>query len=90
MTMDKQEREAWWRRAEELYQSQLRSTVETPENIGTMILIDLNSGDYEIDPYGLAASRRLMQRRPYSDLIVSRIGYEVTCTLPASLGAVKA
>ena len=52
------------RRGEELYEKTIRAKVETPENIGREIVIDVETGDYEIDADGLAASRRLLARHP--------------------------
>ena len=37
------------RRGKELYEKQLREQVETEENIGKLISIDIDTGDYEID-----------------------------------------
>lgn len=61
-------------RAHELYES-LRSTVETPENIGKLIVMDVESGDYEIDERGIETSRRLQSRHPNATLYALRIGY---------------
>jgi hypothetical protein len=69
------------RRGEELYETRLRSLVETPENIGREIVIDVETGDYEIDADGMAASRRLLSRRPGAALYGARIGYNAVYTL---------
>lgn len=37
------------RRGRELYEHTLRDLVETEENIGKIISIDIETGDYEID-----------------------------------------
>lgn len=70
--------------AEQLYSSSIRQKVETPENIGKMVIIDIETGDYEIDKNGLQASKRLNQRHPEARLFGIRIGYNVA----ASLGGV--
>ena len=64
-------------RARDLYK-RLRSEVETPENIGKLIVIvmDVESGDYEIDKLGIEASRHLQARHPGSPLYALRIGYK--------------
>src|SRR5947208_4058524 len=61
-------------RARELYEG-LRAKVETPENIGKLIVMDVESGDYEIDEQGIEASRRLQARHPGATLYALRIGY---------------
>lgn len=69
------------RRGEELYEKRLRRLVETPENIGREIVIDVETGDYEIDTDGMAASRRLLARHPGAALYGARIGYDAVYTL---------
>ena len=52
------------RRGQALYEQSIRPYVETDENIGKQIVIDIETGDYEIDDDGLAASRRLLAKHP--------------------------
>jgi hypothetical protein len=61
-------------RARELYE-RLRAKVETPENIGKLIVMEVESGDYEIDEQGIDASRHLQARHPGATLYALRIGY---------------
>jgi hypothetical protein len=70
--------------AEQLYENGIRQKVESEENIGKMVLIGIETGDYEIDKNGWHASKRLNQRHPDARLFRIRIGYN----LAASLGAV--
>lgn len=65
------------RRARELYNNRLRDIVETPENIGKLIVMDVESGDYEIDELGIETSYRLQARHPGAVLYALRIGYNV-------------
>lgn len=65
----------------ELYETGIRSAVETPENIGKQIVIDIETGDYEIDNDGLAASHRMLAKRPEAALYGLRIGYNAVYTL---------
>lgn len=62
-------------RAQELYE-RLRSEIETPENIGKLIVMEVESGDYEIDDRGIETSRRLQSRHPNATLYALRIGYK--------------
>lgn len=59
----------------------LRPIVETPENIGKQIVINVQTGDYEIDDSGLAASHRLFDKDPYAPLFAFRIGYNAVYSL---------
>ena len=65
------------RRGEEIYAQQLRDTVETEENIGKIIVIDIETGEYEIDDDGLAANQRALTKHPGASLCGLRIGYDV-------------
>jgi hypothetical protein len=40
-------------RANKLYESKIRQAVETEENIGQTIIIDIEMGEYEINQTGL-------------------------------------
>lgn len=55
---------------------QLRLKVETVENIGRMIVMDVASGDYEIGDLGIEASHHLQKRHPDATLYALRIGYK--------------
>ena len=68
-------REEVARRAKQLYESSIRQKVETKENIGKMVIIDIETGDYEVDKTGLQASRNLSKKHPNAQLFGIRIGY---------------
>lgn len=72
------------KRANRLYDSEIRQKVETEENIGKMVIIDIETGDYEVDETGLQAAHNLYAKHPYARLFGIRIGYN----LAASLGGV--
>ena len=55
---------------------ELKSTIETPDNIGKMIVFDLQSGDYEIDDKGIESLIKLQSKHPGSPLMALRIGYK--------------
>jgi hypothetical protein len=64
-------------RGEEIYAQNIRRIVETPENIGKMVIIDIETGEYAIDDNGLSSARYLHAKRPEADLYGIRIGYKV-------------
>ena len=76
-------------RAVELYE-RLRLTVQTPENIGKLIVMDVDSGDYEIDDMGIETSRRLQARHPHATLYALRIGYKAVEALGGILEPIEA
>jgi hypothetical protein len=73
------------RRGQELYERSLRTRVETPDNIGNQIVINVETGAYEIDDDGLAASRRLLSQDPTAALYGLRIGFNAVYTLSGIL-----
>ena len=72
-------------RGQAIYNSRLRQQVETPENIGRLIVIDVNSENYEIADEGLIAGKRLRQRYPDAAMLCLRIGYEAVYSLGGDL-----
>lgn len=61
-------------RGEALYQSDIRAKVE-PGNKGKILVIDIETGDYEIDDDHLKATRRALAKHPGAALYGLRIGY---------------
>ena len=62
------------------YRKEIRHLVEPQEN-GKFIVIDVESGYYEIDEQDVVASSRLRERRPnavtYGVIIGSRVAYRL-------------
>jgi hypothetical protein len=59
-----------------MYDRHIAPIVETDDNIGKIIAIDVDTGDYEIDRDGLTASKRLRARHPDAVILGLRIGYD--------------
>ena len=62
-------------RAERIYEEQIKHLVEPQQN-GKFIVIDIESGDYEIDEDTFAAEDRLKTRRPNAVGFLGRVGYD--------------
>ena len=60
-------------RGQQIYEEQIKRLVEPQEN-GKFIIIDIESGDYEIDEDDIAADERLNGRRPDAVGYLGRIG----------------
>ena len=73
------------RRGQEIYENHLRALLETEENIGKIVSIDIESGDYEIADDLVAAGRRLQQRHPDAMIYGKRIGYNAVYAVGGSL-----
>ena len=77
-------REEVARRAQALYDQTIRQQVETPDNIGKIVVIDIETGVFGVDALGFDAAHSLRQQNPNARLFGIRIGYNVA----ASLGGV--
>ena len=77
MTLENGNREELGRVAEEIYETRIRPAVETAENIGKMLILDIVTGDYEIDEMqnSLAMNKRMLAKYPGKRLAGFRIGY---------------
>lgn len=78
-------REEIARRGKELYQQRLRTQVETADNIGKIIAIDLGTGDYEIDKDLIVACDRLKAKHPNTVTWVARVGYDAVYAIGGAL-----
>jgi hypothetical protein len=72
-------------RGKEIYEKQLRAKVETKENIGKIISIDIQSADYEIDSDLLVTCRRLQSRHENPTLWTERIGFNAVYAVGGTL-----
>ena len=65
----------------------MRPQIETADNIGMLIMIDVDSGNFEIadDDLGFAASALLRERHPSAKLFALRIGYNVSASFSGSM-----
>lgn len=59
---------------EAIYEQQIRAIVEV-ENKGRFLVIDIETGEYEIDEDDLIATKHLLARQPNAILYGLRVGY---------------
>jgi hypothetical protein len=69
-----------------IYERDLRQKL-MPQHKGKFLVLDIESGDYEMDADDLAAEKRLRIRRPEGVLYGSRIGYTAAYTLAGRIAA---
>ena len=62
-------------RAGEMYANGIQQQVETNDNIGKMLTIDVETGEYFIDRTGVEGMMLLKSKRPTARLFTLRIGY---------------
>ncbi|NJL90728.1 MAG: hypothetical protein HC916_13755 [Coleofasciculaceae cyanobacterium SM2_1_6] len=73
-------REEVGQRAKDIYISSIRQKVEVEENIGKMVIIDIETGDYKVDENGLHAADYLSEKHPNARLVGFKIGYNVAAS----------
>ena len=61
-------------RGEALYAETIRDTLNA-DDVGKFVVIDIETGDYEIDDDDLTATERVLARRPNALTYGLRIGY---------------
>ena len=78
MTQQEMSKEEFGRIADELYKTCIRPLVETEDNIGKLILINVNTGDYDIYERADAINRtdQMLIKHPDAQLLELRIGYD--------------
>ena len=67
-------------RGEEIYERQIRRNVEVG-NKGKFVVIDIETGDYEVDEDDLQATKRALAKRSVAVLYGVRIGYPTAYAL---------
>jgi hypothetical protein len=70
-------------RGKSIYDQQIRTKVE-PGQIGKFLIIDIETGDYDLDDDEFAASRRAHARHPDGAFFGMRVGYRSSGTIGAS------
>jgi hypothetical protein len=70
--------------AYQMYESKIRREVEMEVNTGKMVIIDIETGEYEVDEAGIKAAHNFYAKNPCARLFGICIGYNVA----ASLGGV--
>ena len=74
--------------AEKFYEQELLPKLLSTEK-GKILVLDIESGDYEVDADWLTASDRLQARRPGAFEYAFRIGYPAVVTLGRKIDVIE-
>lgn len=74
MSYSNETSEAIAARGEEIYQQQIRDKVD-PKHKGKFLVLDIETGDYEIDAEDLVATDRLLAKHPNATIYGVRVGF---------------
>ena len=64
-------------RTKQFYENGIRQQVESGDNIGKMIVIDAETGEYGIDKNIVETALKFKQQKANARLFTMRIGYDV-------------
>ncbi|MCX6368065.1 MAG: hypothetical protein NTX57_15380 [Armatimonadetes bacterium] len=73
------------RLGEELYEATVRALVETDENIGKIVSIDVETGDFAVDADPVRAGLQVQAKHPGAAIYGKRIGYNAAFALGGTL-----
>jgi hypothetical protein len=76
--------EEFARRGEEIYRRDIKPQLQA-EHLGKFIVIDIETGMWEMDPDGLTASERLLSRNAMAQMWLIRAGYEAAHSIGGTL-----
>ena len=66
-------KEEFARRGDEIYERDIRPRLQA-QDAGKFVVIDVETGDYEVDAEEIAASDRLLARQPEAQVWLRRVG----------------
>ncbi|MBD2604228.1 hypothetical protein H6G81_06715 [Scytonema hofmannii FACHB-248] len=68
-----------------IYENRIRPQVETPDNIGKIVSIDIETGEYEIADDLVVTSLRLQAKHPGAAIWTERIGFNAVYAIGGTL-----
>ncbi len=72
-------------RGKELYETMIRPQVETPENLGKIVSINVETGEFAIGHDLLVTSRQLQAKQVDAAIWAERIGYDAVYAVGGTL-----
>lgn len=85
MLHPKLSREEIAQRGKGIYEDRIRTQVETADNIGKIVSIDVETGEYEIGDDLVVTSRRLQAKHPSAAIWTERIGFNAVYAIGGTL-----
>jgi hypothetical protein len=72
-------------RGQEIYERSVRPQVEREENVGKVVSINVETGEFEVGDDPLVTSRRLQAKDPNARIWTERIGYDAVYAVGGTL-----
>jgi hypothetical protein len=67
--------EEFSRRGHDWYERKIRAQVDTPENFGKRLIINIETGEYEMGSDAITPTDRLLAKDPEAQLFGMKIGF---------------
>lgn len=91
MSVDQNAAKAIADKGEKIYEETIKPSINFEQEKGKFVVIDVNTGDYEIDKRDVTATRRLRERHPEAFTYAVRVGrptayrmisMKINCSVP--------
>jgi hypothetical protein len=71
------------------YQRKVEPLVDNEENQGKVVVIDIETGEYELDSDAAALTQRILARKPEAQLYALRVGFPAYGKMGGSWSAAR-
>ena len=75
MTIDQNAAKAITAKGKKIYEDAIKPLIDVEREKGKFVVIDVDTGDYEIDKRDIVATNRLLERRPGAMTYGVRVGF---------------
>lgn len=75
MQLDQKTSKAVSNKGEKIFEETIKPQIDLEQERGKFVVIDVETGDYEIDKRDAVATRRLIERRPKAFTYAIRVGF---------------
>lgn len=89
MTRSKLSSEEIAQRGKDIYENSIRNSVDIKENLGKLVSIDVETGEYEIGDDLVITSHRLQVKHSNAAIWTERIGFNAVYAVGGTLNRTK-
>ena len=75
MTLDQKAAKAIAEKGQKIYDESIKPLLDLDQERGKFVVIDVESGDYEIDKRDIIATKKLLERQPGAMTFAVRVGF---------------
>lgn len=75
MAIDQEAARAFAEKGQKIYAETIKPHIDLEREKGKFVVIDVESGDYEMDKRDIVATKRILERRPGAMTYAIRVGF---------------